>query len=135
MMNDVDEEMMRCFWDVGHWSTVVLYWDVVNYGVVITFMIVSHTLHFKMELMLVEMAFIGEYWDEGLCLVDASINWKFLRWEFCSNGTTCICIVLSCITWLHKEACIDVVNVYYCCDYYCDYEMRSGDVMWSNLIY
>ena len=22
--------------------------------------------------------------EEGLCLVDASINWQFLRWEFCS---------------------------------------------------
>ena len=35
--------------------------DVVNYGVVITFMIVSHTLYFKMELMLVKMTCIGEY--------------------------------------------------------------------------
>ena len=37
-----------------------------NYGVVITFMIVSHTLHFEMEIMLVEMACIGGF-CEGMC--------------------------------------------------------------------
>ena len=44
--------------------------------VVTTFMIVLHTLHIKMELMLVKMACIGECQDEGLCLVDDSIYWQ-----------------------------------------------------------
>ena len=51
---------------------------------------------------------------EGLCLVDASINWQFLSWElysvlsweFCSNGTTCMCIVES-----HLESYVKVVVV------------------------
>ena len=111
-----DKEMLRCFCDVGLWPTMMLYWDVVNCGVGIKFMIVSHTLHFEMELMLVKMACIGKYWDEGLCLVDASINWQiFEMGVLLQKGTTCICIVLSHIIWLHKEVCFDVVNVYYYC--------------------
>ena len=92
-----------------------------------------------MELMLVEMACIGEFWDEGDALLMPLLIGKFLRWEFCSNGTTCICIVLSRIIWLHKEVinwcgeCVFIVGISVAI--IVDYKMRSGDVMWSNLIY
>ena len=72
-----DEEMLRWFWDIGLWPIMMLYWDVVNCDVVITFMIVSHTLHFEMELMLVEMACIGEFWDEGYALLMALLIGNF----------------------------------------------------------
>ena len=111
------DDELRCF---------EMIWDVVNLGVIITFTVVSYTLHF----------WDGAYarWDGldwqilrwRLRLVDASINWKirFLRWEFCSNGTTCICIVLSRIIWLNHEVYLMLMNEYICCCFmlftYCD---------------
>ena len=65
---------------------------------------------------------------------------NYLRWGFCSNGTTCICIVLSRIIWLHKEVlywCGEcVLSLVFCCDYCC-YKMRSGDdyVIYFNLLF
>ena len=54
---------------------------------------------------------------EGLCLVDASINWQFLSWElcsvlsweFCSNGTTCMCIVESHLELYIISCYVDVL--------------------------
>ena len=121
------DDYLRCFemiiWDVLRWFEMLLTWVLLLH---------SRLCHihciFEMELMLDEMACIGEFWDEGYALLMPLLIGKLLRWKFCSNGTTCICIVLSRIIWLHKEVCIIVVIIV-------DYEMRSGDVMWSNLIY
>ena len=107
---------MLLFWEVN--------WDVLRwFEMLLTWVLLLHSwlcrIHFifEMELMLVEMACIGEFWDEGYALLMPLLISKFLRWEFCSYGTTCICIVLSRIIWLHREVCIDMVNVYYCCNY------------------
>ena len=113
MIWDVDDETCRFIWDV-----VILrcFWDV--FEMLLTWVLLLHSwlcrIHciFKMELMLVEMACIGEFWDEGYALLMPLLIGKFLRWEFCSNGTTCICIVLSRVIWLHREVCIDVVSMY-----------------------
>ena len=85
-------------WDVFE----MLIWDVLIWlEMLLTWVLLSHSwlcrIHciFKMELMLVDMACIGEFWDEGYALLTPLLIGKFLRWKFCSNGTTCIRIVLS----------------------------------------
>ena len=108
------------FWDAFEmliWDVFEMIWDVFNLSFFITFMVVSHTLHFfEMELMLVEMACIGEFWDEGYALLMPLLIGRFLRWEFCSNGTTCICIVLSRIIWMKNEMYLMLMNEYVCCN-------------------
>ena len=96
------EMLIEMFWD--------MFWD--DLGVVITFMMSRIHCIFEMELMLVEMAWIGKFWDEGYALLMPLLIGKFLRWEFCSNSTKCICIVLSHIIWLNNEVYLMLMNEY-----------------------
>ena len=52
--------------------------------------------------------------DEGLCLVDDSINWQFCDGGWSPVGTTCMCIKISCcISLLHIWVAV-LINCCHC---------------------
>ena len=84
MMRRWDAFEMLLFWDAFEMLIeMFLRW----FEMLLTWVLLLHSwlcrIHciFEMELMLVEMACIGEFWDEGLCLVYASINWQIFKME------------------------------------------------------